>query len=102
MKPIVYRNPHLALRIATSVIIQVLLVILLHRSHQDSLLFSLLIMAIAGLALVPLCIKLPCLNLRITVSLGLAGILPQSVVVATWLHLVGWSGFLHWLVKVLP
>ena len=47
--------------------------------------------------MVPLCIKTSHLNLRAVMILGLLGLLPQFVILATILHLLGWSSWFNWL-----
>jgi hypothetical protein len=54
MKTMIAHNPYLIVRIVTSLILQVLLVILLRWPHQDSTTFSICIFIVAVLALVPL------------------------------------------------
>ncbi len=101
MKSIIYRNPHLAVRIVVSVVLQIVLVVLLSQPHQDSTLFNLSLLIIAALAMVPLSVCPSHSNLRTAMVLGLVGLFPQFVILATMLHLLGWSGLLHWLLRLL-
>ena len=72
--------------------LQILLVILLRQPHLDLVLFSLGILVIALLAMVPLRVSIRWLNTRTVVILALVGIFPQLVILATALHLLGWNG----------
>jgi len=101
MKSIIGHKPHLTARIVISLSLQILLVLLLRRPHLDSTVFNLGILFIAVLAMVPLCVRTCCLYERAALILGLLGLFPQFVILATLLHVLGSSGLFNWLV-VLP
>jgi hypothetical protein len=101
MKSIIAHKPQLTARVVTSLILQILLVILLRQPHQDSIVFNFGILVIAVLALLPLCVRIRRLNKRAAVILGLVGLFPQFVILAILLHLLGWNGLRNWLVVIL-
>ena len=70
----------------------ILLVFLLRRPHQDSLLFSLGILVLAVLAMAPVAFAPRWLPFWPKLMLRMLGLLPLAVFLATVLHLVGWSG----------
>jgi len=70
MKPIIAKKSHLTARIVMPLKLQILLVVLLRRPHQDSPILMLLL-----------------------------SVFPQFVILATILHVLGWSGLFTWLVK---
>jgi hypothetical protein len=102
MKSIICRKPHLTARIVTSLLLQILLVILLRQPHQDSLAFNTGILAVALLAMVPVAFAPRWLPFWPLLILRLLGLLPLLVFLATLLHLFGRNGCFDWLVKVLP
>jgi hypothetical protein len=83
-----------------SLVLQVVLVLLLWL-YQDSLLFNLAVLAVAVLAMVPLCLCPSHYNLRTAAILGFVGLFPQFVIVAIVLHLIGRSVLLYWLLRLL-
>jgi Kef-type K+ transport system membrane component KefB len=99
MKSISYRNPHLTVRIITSFVLQILIVVLLHRHHQDSTACDLAILAFAVLAVLPLSIRTSCLKGESVVILGLVGLFSQVVILAIGLNLLGWNWLLNWLLR---
>jgi hypothetical protein len=50
--------------------------------------------------MVPLCIRIRCVNEQGAVILGLVGLLPQLVILAMVLRLLGWSWLFDWLVII--
>jgi hypothetical protein len=99
MKSHIVHKPRTIVRIVTSLVLQIPLVVLLRQHHPDSTVFTLGILVIAGLAMVPLCIWISRLNARTSVILGLVGLFPQVVILVTLLHLLGFKVLFTWLVE---
>jgi hypothetical protein len=89
MKPLIYRNPHMVIRITISLLLQVLLVLLLHHPRQDSLIFTLGIFFIAVLAMAPVAFAPRWLPFWPMLMLRLLGLFPLLILLATVLHLMG-------------
>jgi hypothetical protein len=100
MKSIIAHKPSLTARVVISLVLQIALIALLRQPHQDSTIFNLGILVIAVLAMVPLCVRIACLRDRTALILGLVGLFPQFVILATVLHLMGWSGLFDWLLRL--
>ena len=101
MKSTIAHKSYLTLRVAISLILQVLLVVLLSRPHQDSLLFNLGILVIDILAMVPVSFAPRWLPFWPLLLLRLLGLFPLLVFLATLLHLVGWNRWFDWLLRLL-
>ena len=94
------RRPHLTARIATSLILQILLIVLLSRPHQDSMIFNLSLMLIAVFAMVPVAFVTRWLSFWTILMIRLLGVFPLWVFLATLMHLLWWSGWLNWLLRI--
>ncbi len=101
MKTIITYKPHLTARIVTSLILQIVLVVLIRQPHQDSMIFNLGILVISVLAMAPVTFVPRWLPFRSVLILRLLGMFPLFVILATMLHLLGWSGWFRWLVVFL-
>ena len=47
--------------------------------------------------MVPLCVRISCLNEWAILLLGQLGLFPHVVILVTVLHVLGWSGLFNWL-----
>lgn len=100
MKPMIARRPHLTARIATSLILQILLIVPLSRPHQDSMIFNLSLMLIAVFAMVPVAFVTRWLSFWTILMIRLLGVFPLWVFLATLMHLLWLSGWLNWLLRI--
>jgi hypothetical protein len=99
MKSVIYRNPHLTVRIVISLLLQILLVILLRQPHQDSIMFNAGILVVALLAMVPVASAPRWLPFWPLLILRLLGLFPLFVFLTTILHVLGWNAWSDWLVE---
>ncbi len=99
MKSIIARKPYLTIRILISSTLQVLLVVLLHHPHPDSLLFNLCVLVVGMVAITPAALAPLWLPFWPTLMLRLLGLFPMIVFLATVLHLMGWSAWFKWLLR---
>lgn len=90
MKSIIARNPCLTARMVTSVILQVVLIVLLRRPHQDWLCFNLGILVISLLATLPVAFVPRWLPFWPMPMIRLLALFPLLVFLATLLDLMGW------------
>jgi hypothetical protein len=97
MKSQIAYQPHLTVRIVSSLALQILIAFLLRRPHQDSIAYNICILAISHFAMVPFCSGLCCLNRRTVVMFGLLSIFPQFVSLVTLLRLLGFKVLVTWL-----
>ncbi len=91
MKTIIAHKPYLTARIITSLILQIVLVVLIRQPHQDSIVFNLGILVISVLAMAPVTFVPRWLPIRTLLMLRLLGLFPLIVILATVLHLLGWG-----------
>jgi hypothetical protein len=90
VKSIICRNPHLAVRIVASLILQVILVVVLRGAHQEVLWFNLPSLGRSLLASGLYAARPGCPKLSTKVMLWLLSLSPQLGFMATLLHLLGW------------